>query len=449
MKKLFFLLAVLLLSLPSEGKEYCFNQAYERLLQSSESLAALRQEAAMRKSQKLGARGLRYPSVGVKGSFTKIDSPIAIDLNGIRSSIQPLYPSNIILPDFTLNVQDEEFFKAQIYAALPIYTGGKISAAGAAASAEYDAASAKTDALKNNLLAELAGKYFGVPLAEQTLQVRKQFLENARQNADDGAKMFRVGTISKVEKMALDVQLAQAERDYNTAVNNAAVAQILLDSLLSESETVKVKTGLFILPNEQIPSLSSLRQSAASDSPVLSMLSGKIALSAAQEKKERAEFLPSVYLFANRELYTNDLTILEPDYAYGIGFSWSLFEGGRRYYKTQAAREQTLAVEKLKAQQLTDITTGIEYHYQKMQNALETYSALQKELEFTEAFYNARRLGFKAGTATSLEVNTALSQWLKSRLDSLKAQYDFITSLAQVLNLSGRTELFGRYVQGI
>ena len=68
----------------------------------------------------------------------------------------------------------------------------------------------------------------------------------------------------------------------------------------------------------------------------------------------------------------------------------------------------------------------------KMQNAQQTYEALKEELSFTEAFYKARQLGFKAGTTTSLEVNMALSQWQKAQLENLKAQYDFVTSLATI-----------------
>ena len=84
-----------------------------------------------------------------------------------------------------------------------------------------------------------------------------------------------------------------------------------------------------------------------------------------------------------------------------------------------------------------------------MQNAQETYAALQDELSFTQEFYKARQLGFKAGTATSLEVNMALSQWQKTQLDNLKAQYDFVVALASLLNLSGQTALFSQYLQGV
>lgn len=441
------ILFCLLLAGPLAAKDYSFEQAYNRALLSSEKLASARQEAEMYRAQRNSARGLYLPQIGVKGSYTSINAPISIDLNDIRAAIQPLYPPGVTLPPFVLDVQDDHFFQAQAYAAWPIYSGGKIAAANAAAGANMDGAQAKVNMLSDNLLVELTNKYFGALLADKMVEVRAQFLQNARQNAKDGADMFRVGTIARVEKMAVDVVLAQAERDYASSLNDAQMAQSLLQSLLSEQDGIKPSSALFVLPADKLPALEELQQTALKKNPALALLDSKTALSQANAKAQRSGFLPSVYLFANRELYTDDLTVLDPDYAYGVGFSWNLFEGGRTYNQTKAANKQTESILSLKEQQTKDILTGLEYYYKKMQNAQQNYQALQKELAFTEEFYKTRRLGFRAGTSTSLEVNMAMTQWLKTQLDSLKAQYDFVTSLAMLLNLSGQTDLFGQYAR--
>lgn len=449
MKRLTAVVLLFILAISLYAKEYSFDDAYTRTLAKHEGLRAARQEVKAMQEQKSSAQGLRFPTIGVSGRFTRINDPITIDLNGIRSAIQPLYPAGINLPSFELAVQDDKFFKAQAYATLPLYTGGKIASANAAASANLSGAAAQADALANQLLVELATKYFGHLLATQTVQVREQFLQNARQNANDAGKMFHAGTISKVEKMAVDVVLAQAKRDYTSSVNEATVTQTLLKSLLSETQAVSPLSSLFVVPLEKLPSLTEFQNKAIARNPTLALLTSKKELSTANEKTQRAEFLPSVYLFGTRELYTHDLTLLEPDYTYGIGFAWNLFEGGQSYHKTKAAHEQTRRVEELYEQQAKDITTAVSYYYEKMQNAQETYVALQDELSFTQEFYKARQLGFKAGTATSLEVNMALSQWQKTQLDNLKAQYDFVVALASLLNLSGQTDLFNQYLQGV
>ena len=449
MKRLLVVVCLLVLTVSLNANDYSFDEAYARTLSKHEGLRAARQEVKALHQQKSSARGLHFSTIGVSGRFTRINDPITIDLNGIRSAIQPLYPAGTNLPSFELSVQDDKFFKAQAYATLPLYTGGKIASANDAASANLSGAAAQADVLANQLLVELATKYFGHLLAVQTVQVREQFLQNARQNASDAAKMFHAGTISKVEKMAVDVVLSQAKRDYTSSMNDADITQTLLKSLLAETQDIHPSSSLFVVPIEKLPLLTDFQNKALASNPTLALLGSKRALSEANEKAQRAEFLPSVYLFGTRELCTHDLTLLEPDYAYGIGFAWNLFEGGQSYHKTKAAREQTRHVEELYKQQAKDITTAIAYYYEKMQNAQETYAALQDELSFTQEFYKARQLGFKAGTATSLEVNMALSQWQKTQLDNLKAQYDFVVALASLLNLSGQTALFSQYLQGV
>ena len=447
MRKLIIILLLVFCILPLQAKEYSFDDAYKRVLATQESLAAARREVKAAKEQQSSTRGLYFPTVGVKGRYTRIDNPIIIDLNEIRSVITTLHGIPLsALPSFEEQVQDKKFFKAQAYATLPIFTGGKITSANAAAKANYAGAQAQAEILANKLLVDLSTKYFGNFLAQKMLEVRGQFLQNAKQNAEDGAKMYHAGIISKVEKMAVDVILAQAQRDYDSSVNDASIAQTLLKDILSETDEIIPNSPLFVLPLERLPSLEEFQKKALS-TPIFNFIDSKKDLSKANEKAQKADFLPTFYLFASHELYSHDLTILEPDWAVGIGFNWNLFEGGQTYYKTKAAEDLTQKVEDLKAQQIKDISTGIEYYYKKMQNAQKTYTALKEELSFTEAFYKARQLGFKAGTTTSLEVNMAMTQWQKSQLESLKAQYDFVTSLAAILNLSGQTELFSRYAQ--
>lgn len=443
MKKIIVTFFLTISVLPLQAKEYSFNDAYTRVLATQESLAAARQEVKAAQAQKNSTRAMYMPTLGVKGNYTRINEPINIDLNAIRDVIQTLH--GIPLPSFEKQVQDEIFFKAQAYATLPLFTGGKISSANAAATANYAGAKAQENMLADKLLVELSTKYFGNLLATKMVEVRGQFLQNARQNAENGAKMFRAGVISKVEKMSVDVILAQAQRDYDSSLNDAEIAQTLLKDILSETEEIIPNSPLFVLNLENLPPLEDFKAKALSN-PVFNYIDSRKDLSKANEKAQKADFLPTLYLFATRELYTKDLTILDPDWAYGVGFNWSLFEGGKSYYKTKAAEEQTAKVEQLKAQQIKDITTAIDYYYKKMQNAQQTYEALKEELSFTEAFYKARQLGFKAGTTTSLEVNMALSQWQKAQLENLKAQYDFVTSLATILNLSGQTALFSQYV---
>ncbi|MBQ4494007.1 MAG: TolC family protein [Elusimicrobiaceae bacterium] len=428
--------------------EYSFEQAYERALIQDEELLASQKEVERFKASKNASRGLYLPKVSVEGRYTYIDEPITINLDPIRSAINPLYNFHIpgyTLPAFELEVQDDKFFKSQITASLPLYTGGKVSAANKASSANLEEALAKLEQRQNNILTELTTKYFGAILAKEAVKIRAEFLKNTKQNAKEAAQMYKAGTISKVEKMAIEITAAQAQRDYDTSLNDADMAQTLLKNLLSEQEDISFTSSLFMPDQSKIPTLDYFKQRALQNNTSLKIIDAGIKKTKANIKAQRADFLPTIYLFAKHELYTKDLTILEPDYAYGIGFSWNLFEGGASYNKTKAAIRQKESVEELKQKAVQDIQTALDYYYKKMQNAAMNYKAVQKEITFSKEFYRARKIGFKAGTSTSLEVNTALTYKLKTQLDSIKAEYDFLVSLATLLSLSGDTNTFESY----
>ena len=362
--------------------------------------------------------------------------------------MQPLYNFHIpgyTLPAFALEVQDDKFFKSQITATLPLFAGGKISAANKASSASLDEALAKLEQQQNNILSELTTKYFGAILAEEAVKIRREFLKNTEQNAKEARQMFKAGTISKVEKMAIEITSAQAQRDYDASLNDAAMAQTVLKNLLSEEGEISFSSSLFMPDQNKIPSLEFFKQRALNNNPSLKIVEANLEKTKANIKAQTSDFLPTVYLFAMHELYTKDLTLLEPEYAYGIGFSWNIFEGGSSYNKTKAAQAQKESVLELQQKAVKDIQTAIEYYYKKMQNAAMTYKAVQKEISFSDEFYRARKLGFKAGTSTSLEVNTALTYKLKTQLDSIKAEYDYLVSLATILSLTGDTNTFESY----
>ena len=444
--KTFFLFV--LFSSVLNAAEYSFEQAYQRALTTDEGVLSAQKEVAQFKANRNAARGLYLPKVSVEGKYTYINDPIVIDLEPIRGAMQPLYNFHIpgyTLPAFALEVQDDKFFKSQITATLPLFAGGKISAANKASSANLEEALAKLEQRQNNILTEITTKYFGTILAQEAVKIRAEFLKNTQQNAKEAAQMYKAGAISKVEKMAIEITAAQAQRDYDTSLNDADMAQTLLKNLLSEEGKISFSSSLFMPDQNKRPSLEFFKERALANNTSLKIVQANLQKTKANIKAQGSDFLPTVYLFAKHELYTKDLTILEPDYAYGIGFSWNLFEGGSSYNKTKAAIRQKESVEELQKKAIQDIQTAVDYYYKKMQNAAMNYKAVQKEISFSKEFYRARKLGFKAGTSTSLEVNTALTYKLKTQLDSIKAEYDFLVSLATLLSLSGDVNTFESY----
>lgn len=444
------ILLIFLLSLcgAAFAKDYSFEQALERAYLKDDAVVSAQKDLESAKAEKTSSSGLYWPTIGVKGQYTNIDAPLDIDLNEIRSAVQPLYDamdSGVILPDFTKRVQDERFFKAQAYATLPLYTGGKIRAANMASLSGVNESEARFELLKNNILADLSAKYFGAVLAGEVVKVRSAYMENTRELADNGAKMYETGVISKVEKMATDLAFNSAKRDYQISLNDASLANNLLKNALHETDDITFNSALFICDVNDIEPLEYFKEAALSESPVLKVYDSKETLADANIKAQTSGLLPTVYLFGYRELYDEDLTILDPEYAYGAGVQWDIFSGGSSGNKRKSALLKKDSLLAARAKQETDIETYVEYYYKKMQNAIFKHASALEETALREELLRVRTLAFKTGTGTSLEVDAARTQLLKSHTDTLNAQYEFVTSLAGLLSISGKSEMFENY----
>ncbi|ACC98580.1 Outer membrane efflux protein [Elusimicrobium minutum Pei191] len=429
----------------SYAKDYTFENALNRTLAIDENILAVQKDVYRAAAENRAAAGLYFPKIGVQGKYTRINDPIGIDLNSIRDAIQPLYPPSVILPDFYTQVQDDNFFKAQAVASMPVFTGGKIRAANIAAKSSLEEAVAKLDGARDNVLVDVSTKYFRAMLAKKVVKVRREYMNSTREHADNSAKMFKAGTIAKVEKMSADLSYTQARRDFNSSLNDRELASVMLQSLLSESEPVNTVSDLFVCHKEDVDTLEYFKKLAFQNHYSLRILNSKKKAADANIKAQKSTFMPSVYLFGTRELHEHDLTILEPEYAYGVGFEWNIFEGFGGYNRSKAAKRQREMVDFLKEKQLKDIDTYVEHFHKKMLNAVYNYEAVREEIKFAKEFLRMRTLAYKAGTGTSLEVNMARTQLLKAELDSLSASYDFVVSLSNLLSLTGRTQDFAKY----
>jgi len=430
------------------AKSYSFDEALERLYKVDDSVQAASKDVERSRAQKRAASGMRLPSIGVTGKYTFLDAPLYLDLNPIRDTIQPLYDDlglGVTLPSFKDTVQGDKFFKAEAVASMSLFTGGRINSANKSAEAAVYESSAKFEELKNSMLYDLSVKYYGAMVADMVVHVRKEYMESAREHASDSAKMLNAGTIAKVEKMSADLSYSEATTDYNLSLNDAELAANLLRNMLYEDGQVTLSSELFVCDENDIESLDYFQNLAKAHSSRLKIFDARSKMAESQVKMQSSALMPDIFLFGSRELYDRDLTVNDPEYAYGVGFEWNLFNGLSDVNKRKAAQFNKESADYSRKKEEKNIENQVEYFHKKMLNAIYKYKTMQDNIALSKEFLKARTLAFETGTGTSLEVNTARAQLLKSQLDSIDASYEFVTSLAGMLGLCGDTKDFNSY----
>lgn len=407
--------------------EVSFALALQQLHTANETLQAARMEESQRESERSAARGLYYPRIDTNVRFTRIDDPIAITIPQIG----------------TIPVQDDEFWRANVSLKWPLFTGGRILAANRAAKAYLEESQEKRRRVESGLISELVRRYFGLRLAQQVIEVRRDVLNGMEHHLSDARKMEEQGIIARSESLHAEVSRAEADREYKRALRNAALSQTALNDILSSREDVTPTSPLFLIRN--IGPMEAYREHGLTGNPALKQLAAKREVAHQGYKKELGTFAPEVFLFGVNEIYEKDLTLLDSRWAVGVGVTFNLFEGFAGQHRVAAARKQEMRLEHMQQAGRLSVATLVESRYQEVMKALEQYEALETAGKFAEEYLRIRKSAFAEGYATSLDVVDAELALSKVKTERLVAVYEFDVALAELLEASGHSERFEEY----
>ena len=333
------------------------------------------------------AKGLRYPEFDMELRRYVLDSPVKVGIDGIPLSLE---------------VQSDNFWEGQVTMKWPIYAGGRINAANEAAAARQDEAHATQQTTKHTLLTELAERYYGVKLARRNREVTELKLGVMQEHEARAKRLFEEGIIARIEYLNVQVAVSNAAREHDEAKRGIAIVEEALANTLVGDDSIDPTSPLFLI--RDMESRDVFEDYVAQGHPVLAMLAAKENLATQGVRAEEGDNLPTLYAFGAYELVPDDLTMLDPEWAIGLGLQYKLFDGGRGKNEVRAAKAQLSQVEHLRRKYQRDLETLTVKRYEEMFRALEQYDALEKTLELTVENLRVRTRAFEEGVATSLEV---------------------------------------------
>lgn len=403
-----------------------FDEAEARLRGVSDALAAADANVRNKDALQRATRGLHLPD-------------LAIDSRELR------FQKSLELGPLQMTQADWSF-RPTASLTMPLYTGGRISAAQDAAAASVRQADAERYIVSHNLSVQLVQSYFGVQLADRAAVVRADVLAGLQRHLDEALALERQGFATKAQRLQVAVSRDQAQREYQRAVNDLATARTALAILLHRDDAITPTTGLFVI-GTPLGSMQEFQRKALLRHPQLARLAAVRDQTTDAVRAQQAALRPQAFLFGQYDLYRHDALLTESDWAFGIGVQYLLFTGNGRRDKVVAARDQQ---EQARAA-LRDVANQLETAVAKAWNDLETarQSFLLLESTITQAEENVRLqdLSFREGQATSLDVIDARLGLGRARLERVQSAYQFDITLAQLLDLSGQSERYPAYIR--
>ena len=449
-KRLFSITLMLLCAGTMQAQAQNLDFALARRL-AAERVDAIKVEAAetlKRENEAQSARSLHGPKIALDAKqiwgrktidFGSVNIGSMLGSAGGNPVIGPIIQS---LPPLDLSFEDDIGGpRAAITAELPIYMGGAISAKIRAADEALYESRARTQAKRDSIDTELAQKYFAVQLSRSIERLQQDMLNQQELEVKKALRFEKAGSISKLERMAVEVNRDAAKRELLGAQTNRRVAESELAGLLREDSVGELSSPLFVVTDD-IGTLKSWQDKALGSSPLLKGVQAQRRQAEQGVTAAKAAWQPQVYAFAEYNLIKHYLTIPEPDWIAGIGVKFTLWDNKDRNASIAAANSLVSKAQAAHAEASNRILTAVETAYLKSSQAREAYRLTDSTLALAKENLRLREKGFAEGLSTADDVNDARTKLVAAQIARRVAAYHFVVAWAMLHSVSGDMNAF-------
>ncbi|MCQ2789640.1 MAG: TolC family protein [bacterium] len=424
-----------------------FEQAYELMIANNNAIKATYQEIEVKKYEKRAAVGHFLPKVVINTTATHFDGDIQVDKGtfSLGSVIPPI-------PLGQIKLQDQNLLTASGGVIWNIFTGGKIIAMNSAARAKLEATNEKYKQITNELTIELVKRYYGLRLAEDLIEVRKQVLETTQKHLSNAIKLEKEGIISTSERLHADVAYAQAKRDFEAATRDRNIIEEGLKSLIKADDvdlsnvSITTDSELFIYKKD-MDTLNEFKELAIKENPQLKQLDAKQKLAQANYVAKAASYSPTVSLFAYDIFASKNQSYQMPSYAVGGSVNWVLFDGLSRFNELKAANHLREQVKYEQANARNNIRSLVTKKYEEVLKNKEQYDSSNAAIKSANEAQRTAILAFDEGLGTSLEVTDAQTALLGVKIQRLNSIYNYDVALVELLSTHGSAEEILEYIK--
>ena len=427
----------------TNAQELTLKQAYDVMLSKNGEAKASSFEVKAMEEEHKATKGLRFPTVGVSGTYLHLDEDIAVDLNSQRNMIGGLLSipdPAAVLGDWNLTLQEKNLGFATANVSMPIFAGGKINAANKASEIKLDLSEIHHKVKEDELTINLINYFFKLKLAKEAVQLRKEVYDVILLHNNQATKFFENGLIPEVETLNAKVALSNANRELLAAKKDVDLATTAVQNLIGIT-TIEGFSSKFNEPTIVKP-LKEFQDDMLNENQQLKTIEKNHELAEVGVKVENSDYFPKVGVMGKYVLWKDNLPLVDTKWFVGVGVEWELFNGFQREHKINASKYKIQQVEEFDKQARLNLTTYTEKLYNTMQKELEQYESLNADELFAKKLKFMRTRAFEEGTGTSLEVVDATLKLSEIQLHKIKALYEYNVAYGELMVLTEKTASF-------
>ncbi|MDV3256694.1 MAG: TolC family protein [Sphingomonas sp.] len=295
---------------------------------------------------------------------------------------------------------------AQITAEMPIFTGGRLSAGQAQASAGLAIGNAALAARERQLELDVASAYADVYAARTSRQAASYGAAQLAETERQAELLFRAGETARTEYLQAQARRAEAQAAVARAegeLQSAAARFMSLTGLAAAS--VDESPGLPAAPASRDEAV----RAALAGNPAIVEADAAVAAAQAAVRGASAERMPNVAAFAEGSSIRDQFF---PDYkadavTAGVRARWTIFDSGRTRSKVAEATAGLRSAEARSRSARRDVEVQTVVAWEALQAARSQRLAAEDQRNAAQAALRDARLEFQAGAKPLLVVMDA------------------------------------------
>ncbi|MFW6177202.1 MAG: TolC family protein [Desulfohalobiaceae bacterium] len=396
----------------AEEQSLSLKQAFELALEHSDQIQSSREDLQQAQGDVDIATSKLYPQISARAEHMRQKDFERSQPVPTGDPSQPLEMKDSSTPDkynmLTLSLDQH------------VYQMGKLWSGRRLAKHYYEGARSGHLRHSQQVLFQVASKYYEVLLATRSIEIAQDSLKRARQQQDRAQALLEAGMATETDMLRAKVLVAQAREQLEQAKNDQQIAR----------EDLALEIGLDQLPPGQLQShkpqmpaegMQKLQQIGLKQRHDLDQARKALQAEAEGVEVQRADFFPRLSLHGQYSR-TDEEDIFEGDekdeWQASVRVSYPLFTGGERKAKLEQARSKKRQSRVSLARLEREVKTQVRSAYLDIQTREQIVQHLEEEVQAARSNYRQVLAQYEQGLATSVDLidaQTAFSE-AQSRL---------------------------------
>lgn len=402
------------------------DEAYEAALEMNEEIHESLQQRREAKAGITEAKSRLYPHLDLSASKVRQK-----ELSQLQSD--PTSPTGF--SERTFQPQNNHQFEVELRHRL--YTGGKTWSGWTIREIEALEESLRHYRRKQEVLFDVARRYYGVLLARRNLEIARNTLSRSRNQLERAKGRREVGEITRTGVLRAEVSVSRAEQELQRSENELTVAREEL-SLAMGSDTVPESVepvDFRSLPDSGVEHYYRLAFENRRD---LKQARTRQEVTYERVQWERADYYPNIsFVSSFQERDEPRFSDETENWSMQLVGSYPIFSGWQQTSEVKQARSRHRAAEARFDRMKKQVRVEIKNLYLDLRTQAQVIETAEDEVASARENYERISAEFDQGLASSVDVNDALTALQEAESRLANARYNFQLGLLQLELSSG------------